>query len=120
MSDDNIIFSHKPYLACPIPDEIYRGVLVKLIIIRSNPGSREAAKLALEVIRDITEESLDFYFIQPIAVMELGLFSSQIVKIGVSTGIGVLNTFGSRLLGSLSTEQMIKLTYIVENSLVLI
>ena len=110
--------SKRPYLICPVNREIASKVKEAISVLRSDPGSKITADKAIEAVVSITEGSLDFYFVKPLDKMKVNLLGRGIVKMGVNAGIGVLKTFGPRLVKSLSPDQMIILAEVLEEVLV--
>ena len=94
-----------PYLASPLTDEVVAKAERAIALLRSDPGGKNTPRIAVEAIHDITEVSLKFYFFRPMDEMRIGLIGANITKMGVNAGLGLLNTFGARLLKSLSDEQ---------------
>lgn len=110
--------SKKPYLICPVSKEIANQVREAITVLRSDPGSKSTADQAIAAVVSITEGSLDFYFVKPLDKMKVNVLGRGIVKMGVNAGIGVLKTFGPRLVKSLSPDQMVVLADVLAEVLV--
>ena len=110
--------NQKTFLLCPIPEHIKHNSREVTRLIRSQPRDRSVPARALQTIHEITDASLNYYFVRPMDMMKLGTFSRGLVKMGVSAGLGVLNTFGKKLLTSLSPEQLIVMADVIDNIVV--
>ncbi|MBK8395127.1 MAG: hypothetical protein IPL26_07755 [Leptospiraceae bacterium] len=107
-----------PYLVSPVSLETARKTKEAAKMLRNNPTDKNMPEKALRAIYNISEESMNFYFIRPLEILKLGTISRSVVNMGVNAGLGVLNTFGKQLISHLSKEQLVQLADIIDSVLV--
>jgi hypothetical protein len=107
-----------PFLVSPVSLETARKTKEATQMLRNNPMDKQMPEKALRAIYEISQESMNFYFIRPLEILKLGALSRSVVNMGVNAGLGVLNTFGKQLISHLTKEQLVELADIIDSVLV--
>ena len=107
-----------PYLVSPVSIETARKTKEATEMLRNNPTDKQMPEKALRAIYEISQESMNFYFVRPLEILKLGAISRSVVHMGVNAGLGVLNTFGKQLISHLTKEQLVQLADIIDSVLV--
>lgn len=108
----------KFYLMSPVSQATAQKTKEATKMLREKPHEKDMPEKALRAIYNITEESLHYYFVRPLEILNLGPLSRGVVNMGVNAGLGVLNTFGKQLISHLSETQLVQLADIIDQVLV--
>lgn len=78
------------------------------------PDALEAAEDATtergdlaDVVLDLTEAGLDYYFIKPVVAAKAGFMAQQSTKLGISAMLKVMGPVTRRVLGGMNADQLL-------------
>ncbi|MGK5092242.1 hypothetical protein WDW89_09575 [Deltaproteobacteria bacterium TL4] len=101
-------------MANPLSKKLGDQVFQLIAEVRKTPSSGVHTEEIADVISQITEASLHFYFVQPLELMNVGSFGKNLVLLGINTGLGLTTTTVRKLFKTLSKEQLLQFTDWVE------
>lgn len=107
--------STKAYLSSPLSAELVAQIHNNLDAIRQAPTDKKSGLMFVELINKMTEEAMEFYFYQPMDIIQAGTITRKFVSMGVSGSIKMVNTMGKKAVSSLSEEQMLQLCDFVQS-----
>lgn len=102
------------FMSSPLSHEVVTQVRDNLAHVQKDPTSKDSAKLFVDVVNDLTEEALNYYFFHPMDIIKAGTLTRKFVSMGVAGSLKMVNSMGKKAVSSLNAEQMLELCDFVE------
>ncbi|MBF0350631.1 MAG: hypothetical protein HQM11_06340 [SAR324 cluster bacterium] len=106
-------------LASPIPEALGIRVFEKVSEIRNNPDIMQHADAIVRLLCEISEVTLNYYFLRPLDLIHAGNFGQRLVTMGIQTSVGLTRTTSGRLLRQMDSTQLLKFAQWVEDTIVI-
>ncbi len=107
--------SKNAYLSSPLSAELVSKIHANLAAVRAKPGDKASSHIFVETINIMTEESMAYYFFQPMNIINASKMTRKFVSMGVSGAVKMVNTMGKKAVSSLDEEQMLQLCDFLES-----
>ena len=105
-------------VAFRIPHETHRQMAETIEIVRASNHPRDHSTELIDVVLELTELGLTYYFLKPLEVAEMGMMSLATAKIGLASARQGLPVIIRRIVGSASDEQILRLVDFMDSLLI--
>ena len=106
----------KTYIATLISNEQASEIFSILEKTRQHPDHQDVREDFIGVILKLIEFNLTHFFWHPIELLEVEGWARRVAKVGISTAQGALSMIIRRVLQRLSSEQVVQLTKIIQDT----
>lgn len=108
--------THK-YLGFPIPESLQRKIDETLANARAATDLRPFAMDLYDIIEELSEKGLEFYFIQPLKKANISVLKIKAIEFAMNTGQSAVLSIGKGLLKAMDSKQLMVVVELIENSL---
>lgn len=105
------------YLGFPLSDALENRVNEVIIELKSTPKRRQHALKLFQVISDLSDEGLDYFFIQSLKRAGLGRIKMIAVENAIKVGKKAILTVGKGIIKAMSDEQLLIIVNVLEESI---
>lgn len=105
------------FLGFPLSEELTARVEEIVQDIKGTEDKRQHALKAFQVISDLSDVGLDFFFIQTLKRAGLGKIKMIAVEGAIKTGKRAILTVGKQIIKGMSNEQLLVIAETLEESL---
>lgn len=107
--------SEQAFMSSPVSQALVNKVQANLAAIRENPSDKKSGVLLVDIVNQMTEEAMTYYFYEPMDIIEAGTITRKFVSMGVSGSQKMVNTMGKKAVSGLSDKQMLQLCDFIES-----
>ncbi|MCG8458126.1 MAG: hypothetical protein MI919_17755 [Holophagales bacterium] len=105
----------QPYIAAPLPPDLAEHMEAVLGRIRSAERPSDHRADGVELIIQLTDACLEYYFLRSVTVLGLGKVAQQATRIGLKTAMSGIAMFVRQVGKSMTDAQILQLTHMVED-----
>lgn len=105
------------YLGFPISEGLENRVQEILSDLKNNTSRRQYALKLFQVVSDLSDEGLDYFFIQSLKRAGLGRIKMIAVENAIKVGKKAILTVGKGILKAMNDEQLLIIGNVLEDSL---
>lgn len=105
------------YLGFPLSDGLENRVQEILADLDNNTSRRQFALKLFQVVSDLSDEGLDYYFIQSLKRAGLGRIKMIAVENAIKVGKKAILTVGKGILKAMNDEQLLIIGDVLRDSL---
>lgn len=105
------------YLGFPISEGLENRVQEVLADLKNNNNRRQFALKLFQVVSDLSDEGLDYFFIQSLKRAGLSKIKMIAVENAIKVGKKAILTVGKRVLKAMTDEQLLVIGNVLEDSL---
>jgi len=105
------------YLGFPISEDLENRVQEILSDLKNNTSRRQYALKLFQVVSDLSDEGLDYFFIQSLKRAGLGRIKMIAVENAIKIGKKAILTVGKGILKAMTDEQLLIIGNVLEDSL---
>lgn len=102
--------SRKPFLRFYHSDTLRVKTLAVLAAIEKAEDSRKHRDALADVVVELTESGMDYYFLNPLKIAKAGFFTEQTAKAGLSATTSVLGTVIRNIIGRMDPPQLLSVS----------
>jgi len=106
------------YIGFPLDSELEGRVLEVVNDIQTSENKRQYALKLFQVVNDLTNVGLDYFFIKSLKKARIGKIKMIAVEKATNIGRKAVMTIGKSLVKSLSNEQLLIIANILDESIV--
>ena len=111
-----IIIMANKYLAFPISPELYSRVENVVAEVKNNSNKRQFALKVFQVISDLSDTGLDYYFIQSLKRAKIGRIKMIAVENAINVGKKAILSVGKGIIKAMNDEQLHVIAEVLEES----
>lgn len=105
------------YLGFPLSEGLENRVQEILVDLKNNTNRRQFALKLFQVVSDLSDEGLDYFFIQSLKRAGLGRIKMIAVENAIKVGKKAILTVGKGILKAMNDEQLLIIGSVLEDSL---
>ncbi|WMX12629.1 MULTISPECIES: hypothetical protein [unclassified Aureispira] len=105
------------YLGFPLSKELENRVQDVLLDLKNNHDRRQFALKLFQVISDLSDEGLDYYFIQSLKKAGLSKIKMIAVENAIKVGKKAILGVGKSIIKAMNDEQLLVIGSVLEDSL---
>ena len=105
------------YLGFPLSEGLENRVQEILADLKNNTNRRQFALKLFQVVSDLSDEGLDYFFIQSLKRAGLGRIKMIAVENAIKVGKKAILTVGKGILKAMNDEQLLIIGSVLEDSL---
>ncbi len=109
--------AHK-YLGFPLPDELEARILEVVNEVKSATNKRQYALKMFQVISDLSDVGLDYFFIQSLKRAGLGKIKMLAVENAIKIGKKGILTVGKKIIKGMNDDQLLVIANVLEESMI--
>ncbi|MBF0100203.1 MAG: hypothetical protein HQK77_04775 [Desulfobacterales bacterium] len=94
------------FVAFPIPEEIRNQARHAVEKVRNNPDAKGNAHLICQSIISITNHGLDYIYIYPLELANVGMLGKNTIRIGVNTAKKGITIAVNQIIGAMHGEKL--------------
>lgn len=110
--------AHK-YLGFPLSNELEARVLEVINEVKSTTKRRQYALKMFQVISDLSDVGLDYFFIQSLKRAGLGRIKMIAVENAIKIGKKAILTVGKKIIKGMNDDQLLVIANVLEESIIL-
>ena len=99
-----------PYLRFYHSKDLRTRTLAVLDALESADDPTEQADALADIVLELTETGLAYYFLRPIQAAKVGVLAIQTTKVGLAGILRVMGPVARRVLGGMDQEQLLEVT----------
>ncbi len=99
--------SRKPFLRFYHSDALRAKTLAVLALVEKSKNPTEHRSALAEVVSELTDSGMDFYFLRALTVAKAGFLTQQTAKLGMSATTGVLGSVIRNVIGNMDALQLL-------------
>jgi phosphoribosyl-dephospho-CoA transferase len=107
----------KMYIGFPLDSELEGRVIEVVKDIQTSEDKRQYALKIFQVVNDLTNVGLDYFFVQSLKKAKIGKIKMIAVEQATNIGRRAVMTIGKSLVKSLSDEQLLVIANVLEESI---
>jgi len=96
-----------PYLRFHHSEALRTRTLEVLEALESAEDATSERKELAEVVLELTETGLAYYFVKPVQTAKVGFMAEQSVKLGISAILRVMGPVARRVIGGMDAPQLL-------------
>lgn len=96
-----------PYLRFYHSKELRTRTLTVLDALESAEDATEHSETLAEVVLELTETGLTYYFLQPVQTAKVGFVAAQTTKVGIGGILRVMGPVVRRVIGGMDHNQLL-------------
>lgn len=100
--------------AFEISDDQYDRVLETVEALRANPSDRAVVDNLIDLVLDLTDTGLGYFFVYPLELAGVGALRRKGVEVAIGTAGRVLPSVVRSTVGSMSENQLLKIADFME------
>jgi hypothetical protein len=100
--------------AFEISEDQYDLVLETVQALRANPGDRVVVGSLIDLVLDLTDTGLSYFFLHPLELAGVGSLRRKGVEVAIGTAGRVLPSVVRSTVGSMSEDQLMKVADFME------
>jgi len=105
------------YLGFPLSDNLKARVEAVVAEVKAASNRRQHALKLFQVISDLSDEGLDYYFIQSLKRAGLGRIKMIAVENALAVGKKAILTVGKGIIKAMNDEQLLIIANVIEDSI---
>ncbi len=94
-------------IECQVPAHVARKQLEVVRRLRANPEKGEHTAQMVDALVELAEALLEFFFVRPFTIMEVGSMTRKMVNMGIRSGLSIISKLGKRAFAGLDREQLL-------------
>jgi hypothetical protein len=111
--------NQKLYLGFPLSEKLQKRLLSAVEKAENTSNKKQYAIELFEIIAELSDEGLDYFFIQSLRKAKIGALSLKAVEMALSTGKKAILTVGKTIIKGMSDEQLSVVVSLMRDSLTL-
>lgn len=96
-----------PYLRFYHSEPLRTRTLEVLEALETSDDATNERKALAELVLELTETGLAYYFVKPVQAAKVGFMSEQSVKLGISAILRVMGPVARRVIGGMDAPQLL-------------
>lgn len=105
------------YLGFPIPNELYNRVEEIVEEIKSSSNKKQHALKAFQVISDLSDVGLNYFFIESLKRAKIGRIKMMAVENAIKIGKKAILSVGKRIIKAMNDDQIHVIAEVLEESI---
>ncbi len=105
-------------LAFEISPELRERVEATIEAVRGDPGDRAGVGDLISTIQELTETGLEYYFLLPLELAEVGGVSRSTARVGVAAARQGMPHVIRRVVGSMSEQELLAIVDFLDGMLI--
>lgn len=105
-------------VAFEIPPELMARAQAALEAVRDDPEHRPHIKALVEVVLELTDRGMDFYYLEPLRRAEVGTMARSAARLGIATVGRGIPPVVRRVVSSLDGEQVLAIADFIDEILI--
>ena len=106
----------KKYLGFPLSEELTQRVLEVIRDVQTSNNKRQHALRLFQVINDLSDVGLDYYFIQSLKRAGLGKIKMIAIENAIKMNKKAILTIGKGIIKAMNDDQLLIIANIIEES----
>ena len=106
------------YMAFPLPSELQERLETIIQKIRNDEDKRQYANDLVNIISDLSDTAMDFFFIDIMKKLGVGSFTIAATQRGLNLGKKAVLSVGRKMIRKMKDEQLIMIIDFMEQSLI--
>jgi len=105
------------YLAFPIPTDLEERVQTTIQLIKEADNKRQHALKLFQIINDLSEIGLNYFFVETLKRANLGRIKLIAVRNAIKVGKKAIMTVGKGIIKSMNNQQLETIATVLEESI---
>ena len=105
----------KRYLACELPTDLADRLFSASKQLQQNTVDPKQVDAAAQVLLELVELTMNYYFLRPVEILGLGTFGHTTVRLGIKTARSGMAMIINRLARRLTSPQRVILARLMED-----
>ena len=97
----------RPFLRFYHSESLRAKTLAVLTTLEKSKDSTKHRDALAEIVVDLTDSGMEYYFLRPLKLAEIGFFVEQSANLGMSATTGVLASVVRNIIGSMNHVQLL-------------
>ncbi|MBF0227761.1 MAG: hypothetical protein HQK76_20120 [Desulfobacterales bacterium] len=102
----------------PLPEHVKNFAIRAVEQVHQCPNDKHSAELLVESILKITDHGLDYVYLYPLELAQVGVIGKNTVKFGVNAAKAGISVVVKKIIGSLRGERLKAMACFVESIIV--